>query len=94
MMSTVKCEARTWVSPDEMVVCDRGAGHLLRHVGDSKDGRIAWDEARVFSPLFSSDDESDWTASRARVLVASLQSQLAALDPNLAVAEAEKGGGT
>ncbi len=81
------CGARTWVgTPIELVTCTRNDGHDGPHGGSSAllMGSHTWDTPRlhhgrhVFSP------------TSAREIIASLQRQLDALDPDAAIAEAER----
>lgn len=79
------CGARTWAAPGHLVSCVRTDCD-----GQHRDsGIMRWTEASV---VMQCDDGrmAYPTETEARALVASLQAQLDALDPDAAIAEAER----
>lgn len=79
------CGARTWVDPGHFVSCVRTDCD-----GQHRDsGMMRWNEASV--AMRCDDGRMAYpTETEARALVASLQAQLDALDPDAAIAEAER----
>lgn len=86
-MSAPTCGARTWVSPDDLVTCDRTDRHEC-HDGPSRRGRRDWYSATCVCLVDGMRRELK--PDEARALIASLQRQLDALDPDAAIAEAER----
>ena len=86
-MSAPICGARTWVTPDECVTCDRTDRHEC-HDGPSRRGRRDWYSATCVCLVDGMRRELK--PDEARALIASLQRQLDALDPDAAIAEAER----
>lgn len=84
-MSAPICGARTWVEPEVMVECVREDGHTDMH----RDGGYAAWRTEACRFVIGSDEHA-LSSDAARALVASLQSQLDALDPDAAIAEAKK----
>lgn len=84
----VICGARTWVAPDESVSCNRERGHNDKHTATASFGLVGWREPACRFVVGST--EHVWKIAETRALVASLQRQLDALDPGVAIAEAEQ----
>lgn len=88
-MTAPTCGARTWAAPGELVACYLRGAHD-EHEALCFDGSHSWTDAAVqidghglaFVEVISPD--------AARALIASLQRQLDALDPDAAIAEAER----
>lgn len=91
-MSAPICGARTWVTPDEMATCDRNRGHEGDHNCIASRGFVEW---RTPNCRFSVGNALGefvfvWPIEDTRDLARRLQRQLDALDPDAAVAEAER----
>lgn len=87
------CGARTWVAPDEMATCEREHGHDGKHQANASFAHLGWREAvcrLVVVPGSPNQMEYALPAQATRDIVASLQRQLDALDPDAAIAEAER----
>lgn len=83
-MTAPICGARTW-GHEEPVACTNDAGHDGRH-GNPAYG--SWDETRLYVEM--GDSCFRWTIDEARGAVALIQARLDALDPDAAIAEAER----
>lgn len=85
------CGARTWVTPDEVVTCKCERGHDDKHQADASFGLVGWREPVCRFVLGNINrTEHVWSPGSTRALIASLQRQLDALDPDAAIAEAER----
>lgn len=87
-MTAPICGARTWVTPDEMATCEREHGHDGQHRAVVGFGIARW--ADPMCCLMADAPVVFPSPSEARALVTSLQAQLDALDPDAAIAEAER----
>lgn len=84
------CQARTWITPSELVTCKLEHGHDDKHQAEASFGLVGWRDPVCRFSVSDPLSEYVWSVEETRELVAKLQHQLAALNPLNPLLEAER----